>query len=1075
MTHDHKTFLLMAVSLLVCISAIAVAQVTTANLVGTVTDAAGAALPNAVVSVQNLGTNETRTVNTTASGDYVINLLKPGHYSVRVELRGFKTFAVADLVLGAGDNTRQNAEMQAGDVTETINVSARSSELQTESSAVQAVVGEKSVQDLPLTGRNFIGLVQIQPGINPGPPRSIAGGTRPDDRRQSSAFSANGQSDLYNSSQIDGLDNNERQQGFTAVRPSIDGIAEVRVLTNNYTAEVGRPAGAIVNIITKSGANQFHGSAFEYFRNDIFDARDFFALTKPKHRQNQFGGSFGGPVIKNKTFFFFDVEESRIIKGLTFTTTVPTLFQRQNPGNFSDVGGPVLPAAAISPIGLQYFNLYPLPNRPGTANNYTSSPNSTQFGTVVGGRVDHRFGNNDSMFARYSYNPVSSFIPGAFPQVNGIEPGGAPFLFPGPSKTTAQGINLDYTHIFSPNLLMQLKAGYTRLNIKSLPLNYDKPLANQFGIGNANIATDPTASGGLTPFTGGQFTGLGDGVCCVPIFNINNVYQINGALTYTHGAHNLKFGGAMIRRQLNFLQSPFPLGIYILATAPPLFNPFANFLAGFPTITQRSNVLFQPQFRMAETSAFVQDDWRVRPWLTLNLGVRYDVFTPAREKQNKLSNFDPASLKILLAGVSTSSTLGVKTDYNNFAPRLGFAATLRKDWVVRGGFGISYYPGDIQGFIGSGNPPFVSGFSALLRPLSAGFPAPVAVDINTIATNPNVTGLSHKSPDLRPAPIYQTNLFVQRQLGGNVLSVGYVGQFGRDLLSTLDLNRPDPVGPVAPGTAAPALIYRTQLPFVTGIGKTFNGGRSNYNAMQVTFVRRYNAGLTFNANYTWAHGLSNVVNPSGTTNPFGLLARNLDYDYGSTDIDIRHRIAFSASYELPFGKTMTGGKALLLKGWQVNTIAYYQSGQPFTVTESISPGGAYGINLPNVTTDRPNVVASYGVSNPSLNQWFNTAAFRAPALGTVGGEGRNELRGPHDRRWDVSFFKEFRLKEGLKLQFRTEIFNVTNTANFAVPNSTIVGYGANGAPLTTNGFGTISSTALNEIPRQFQFALKLLF
>lgn len=320
--------------------------------------------------------------------------------------------------------------------------------LQTESSAVQSVVDRQAVQDLPLNGRNFFYLVQVQPGVNPGPSNAISSGNRVDDRRQASTLSANGQSDLYNNNMLDGIDNNEAEQGFVGVRPSIDSIAEVRVMTNNYTAELGRAGGAVVNVITRSGGNALHGSAYEYLRNNIFDAKTFYLspiFPKPKLRQNQFGGSLGGPVIKNRTFFFAAVEELRIItidQGQPYIRTVPTLFEEQNPGNFSDMSGPVIPPTSLDPIAKAYFKLYPAPNQTATlgsanscgpgctqiANNYQNTAPKTQFGTTMDVRLDHRFSDKDTFFGRYSFNPVTTTIGGAFPAVSvnnvNIEPGG---------------------------------------------------------------------------------------------------------------------------------------------------------------------------------------------------------------------------------------------------------------------------------------------------------------------------------------------------------------------------------------------------------------------------------------------------------------------------------------------------------------------------------------------------------------------------------------------------------------------------------------------------------------------------
>ncbi len=1035
------------------------AQVTTADIVGTVVDPSGAAVTDAKVTITNLGTQDSRSMQTGSSGDYAFNLVQPGHYSLHVETKGFKAFDAKDVVVGAGDRLRVDAQMQVGATSETVEVSGEAPALQTDSSTVQETITEQAVQDLPLNARNVYGLVQVQAGVNSGPPNAISSGQRSVDRRPTSSFSANGQSDLLNNNLVDGLDNNERSSGLTGIRPSIDALAEVRVLTNDYSAEYGRTAGAVVNMITKSGTNDFHGSLFEFFRNNVFDARDFFSINTPEYRQNQFGGSLGGRIIKNKTFFFADVEESRIIQASTQTSTVPTSYERQHPGDFSDVGGPIVPSTRFNPIGVSLFNLYPLPNKPGAVNNYVSNPKRIQYATTLDLKIDHHFNDSNTMSATYDYNPVSTELPGSFPVVklNGLSVNPSPdFINGGASigtqNATSQGSQLSYVHIFRPELLLELKAGFTRINIASLPLNYGTNVSEQLGFVNANISSEASALAQIVPI---GYTGLGSGFY-LPNFDVNNTFQYHGVLTYAKGSHNIRMGAALIRRQLNQFGATFsPTGGFFFQPIPgltPYTNAMANLLVGTSTFAFRGNQLYRPGYRFWEPSVFVQDDWRATRWLTLNLGLRYEIFTPASEAHNSFSNFDMNTLKIVLPGQGTNSTLGVKTDYTNVAPRLGFAASLGHSMVVRGGFGISYYPAEIQGAIAPLNPPF---FFQCLPCLGTRFPT---LPLPVLGSITNPSGLvTNKPPDFRPSYLRQFNLFFQKEIAGNVFSIGGLGEQGRNLLWQTDLDRPAPPGP---GKPTPALIYATQLPAVTGINTFTNRGISNYYALQTTFARRYKAGLTLNANYTWAHGLSDSDNGSGSSNNSGLLPNNPLYDYGNSDLDIRHRVALSATYEIPFGKSLTGVAHQAVAGWRLNVIGFYQTGLPFTVTNQTP-----AINLPGVTSDRPNQVAPWQLPNPDLQEWFNTAAFQVQTPGTPGNEGRNPLYGPPLRALNLSMFKDFRLVEPWTLQFRAECFNVTNTANFGAPNAGI------GLP----GFGTISSTALGANPRQFQFALKLLF
>jgi hypothetical protein len=1051
-----------------------IAQITTADLVGTVTDKSGAVVQNASVTLRNTGTSEIRKAATDKTGGYTFSLLQVGHYDLEVSSPGFKSFQLSDINLAVGERRRADVELSLGVSSETVEVSAEAAPaLQTDSATVGSVVNYAQVQDLPLNGRNFINLVQVQPGINAGQPTSISSGNRPDSRRQTSSISANGQTDSYNNNLIDGLDNNERLQGFIGVRPAIDSIEQIRVDTNSYSAEMGRAAGAIVNIITKAGSNNFHGSVYEFFRNDIFNARDAFdnvaGSRKPEYRQNQFGGSLGGPIVRNRTFFFVDAEWFRSIQGMTYTTTVPTNYEQEHPGDMSDycpnlgtpcAGYPILPTPYLNPIALKYFSLFPRPNRAGFVNNYTSTPNRTQYATTVDARIDHHFSSNDLVFVRYGYNPVDTTVAGAFPKVNGISPGGAMFSYPGVNKEASQNIQTSYVHIFNPNLLLKLQGGYTRINIRSLPDNYGKSVSNEMGLTNANLPGDPTTTG-LTPmyFALNDYASLGGGVY-QPIYDINNSFQYSGSVNYNRGAHSISFGGSILRRQLNYFQSVFPTGAYVIIPLglPTLgVNSLPYFLTGTAFQYMRSNVVNRPGYRAWETGAYFQDNWRVNDRLTLNLGIRYEVFTPYTEVHNYITNFDMDTLKIVQAS-NSNPTANVKTEHGDFSPRIGFAASLNSSTVLRGGFGMSYYPTDEL----PSNPPSVYNYTQYLVNFSTPAPIPAPVDPNTFATNPNVTLLTTKARNLRPLYVEQFNLALQKQVGPQFFTIGYVGQLGRQLIVRSDLNRPDP-----PGANQPArpLIYAAQLPYVQQIQNRRNGAISSYNSLQTTYSLQSSFGLNMNVNYTWAHTLTNTGfasanNGLGTTYQPNLLNDNLDYDYGNADTDIRHRVAMTLNYQLPFGKHLTGAAGVLAKGWQLNSLAYWQTGLP--ITASNTNGQA---RIPLVTGDRPNVLHNPNLNDPSPRNWFDKTAFELQTPGTLGNSGRNTIVGPRDRRVDLSLFKSFALREPFTLQFRAECYNVTNTPNWGMPNINWQ---------LPNG-GTINSTATGEIPRQYQFALKVLF
>jgi hypothetical protein len=1054
------------------------AQVITADLVGTVTDATGAVIPNATVTVTNVGTQAKRTVAAGSNGEYVISLLQLGTYNLEVTAPGFQKNVVIGIKLNAGDRLRNNAVLLLGTANQTVQVNADVSALQTDNSTVMSTVGSKTTEDMPLNGRNFVNLVQVQPGVNAGPPNSVSSGNRDDDRRETSTVSANGQPELYNNYILDGLDNNDRFQGLLAVRPSLDAMREIQITTNLYTAEVGRTAGAVIDVLTKSGTNVLHGTAYEFFRNNITDAKNFFArdIRNPELRQNQFGGSIGGPIWKNQTFFFTDYEGFRQIDatGTVFITSVPTAFEHNHPGNFSDVldpvtlkPGPVLTPAQINSTGLAYFKLFPLPNQVGTvnpttgiaSNNFLYNPAKTQYQNTFDIRIDQNFNPSNLFFARYSFSNTNTFVPGELPAVNGVQPGGVlGGGFPGKTPQGSQNAQLDYTHIFTPSLLMELRAGYTRLYINSTPLNYGNNLNDgAFSIPGANRGLDDS---GLAPIDVSGYAALGDSIF-LPNIILENTFQYGGNLTYTHGLHTLTMGGLLIRRQASDTQNPFGKGFFIFALGKDQLQNLADMVSGTPFVYERSNFLVTPQYRIWEPSAFVQDDWHVNSKLTLNLGVRYDVFTAAKEKNGNISNLNLSTGKLVVGGSG-----GIRTSYTNLAPRIGFSETIAPKTVLRGGFGLSFFPTDYQNNLILVNPPYSYATGTLVDfgKLTDGIPAPAPTSTTNLSGS-----LTYKPFGYRTGYMEQFNLFVQREIAGNVVTIGYVGELGRHLYETIpNLDLPAPSGSSVQDPAP----YATLLPKVNTIAAYLDGGVSSYHSFEATFERRYVSGLTLSANYTLAHGINDVLDPgAGTTEAYGLLPTQVStYDKGNSDIDVRSRLAVTASYDLPFGKDSKGFHKLLLKGWQLNSLAFWQTGQPFTITNATPR-----INLPTVTVDRPNVVGNPILAKHSLNEFFNISSFVAQPLGTAGDVSRNSLYGPHLRRVDLSLFKNVDIHKSLKLQVRAECFNISNTPNFANPNSEITATNSSGVAQSSGSFGAITSTNLGVAARQFQFAAKLIF
>ncbi len=1097
------------------------AQSTTADITGTVTDASGASLPNAKVTLTNLGTKEVRTAQTTAAGDYTFTQLGPGTYSIQVSQSGFKTFTIPSIALSASDRAREDAKLQVGSEGETVQVTGQAPALQSDSSVLTTVITQKATQDLPLNGRNYVNLAQLAPGANEGPPNGLSSGGRPDDRRLTSGISVNGQSDTINDWMIDGLDNNERIIGTTGIRPSIEAISEVNIQSNTYTAEVGRTAGGVINIITKSGTNNFHGSAYEFFRNDVLNAYPFqFGAhnPKPKLRQNQFGGSIGGPIIHDKLFFFGDYEGLRQIQGSAPTLSqVPTQDQynalRSDPASLA--GG-----APIDPVGLAYALLYPAPNAPTSVFNadgtpvsgaFVSSPVVVRNSDTADGRVDVQFGPKNLLYGRYSYNRTPVQFPGLLPTVNeaglNIAPGGAIFNFYGNAKDDAQNAQINYIHTFNSNLLLQLGFGYTRINNQSFPLNYGEAVNTAFGQPNVNLDINTS---GLTPINIQNLADLGDG-SFIPILDIDNTFQYQGAFVINRGAHSIKVGAALIRRQALNFQNNQGIGNWAFNTLTSLPSTGAN-LTGLTALlqgnfnnVQRSNSLVPPHYRVWEPSAYFQDDWHATPTLTLNLGVRYDIFTPFTEAHNAISNFDPATASIVIANQNgVNQYAGLNPTWTNIAPRIGFAYTVTPGTVLRGGFGISYFPMNYTSNSSLKNQPFVSAYSCNngscpaptpgvggpgngIDQFQVGLPLPTAAS----ATNPTGSIADPVDPAFRSSYLEQFNLTLEKAFGANVLQATYVGMLGRHiaqiyndqnlppLISNSALNAYAATLGTTPGVAYNTLRpYYKELPNITQIGGYNSRGSSNYNALQLSLNRRTSAGLTVNANYTLAHGLDNVLNLSNEINDgYGTIPSQISsVDYGNSDVDIRNRAAVSANYELPFGKGQSGFAGALVRGWQANTILVWESGEPFTVINS--GGGIATTNFAN-HSDRPDQLRKGNLSNPNIEKFFDPTAFAPQPSGVLGSERKNPLYGPHYRHVDLSVFKNFPIYKETNLQFRAECFNIANTTNFANPNNTLQSSASTTNPdlytVTANNIGTISTTSANYNPRLFQFALKYQF
>ncbi|MBL8213943.1 MAG: TonB-dependent receptor [Bryobacterales bacterium] len=999
-------------------------------------------------------------------------------------------------------------------MSEAIEVSGAAPLIETGSSSLGQVIETKLIQELPLNGRNFVQLATLGPGVTGvgfGARGTIMNGTRPADLRPGSEIFSNGNREGANNFLYDGVDNNVRQNFAITLRPSVEAVREFKIQTNLFAAEQGRNPGATINVITKSGSNEWHGSAYEFLRNSNFDAREYFAApgaAKPAFRQNQFGASVGGRIRRDKLFFFANYEGYRRSLETVSVNTVP--LEAVRGGDFSavrDVFDPFsvraqsgtpsgfvrdpfpgrrIPANRFDPVTARLIQAYPLPQRAGLVNNHTSNPKDRQSWNQGDLRGDWNAGSKDQVFARFSRQDTltlkpSTFQPVTVPGMNEPVSLGNEGTFAGESNLITHHAVLGWTRTLSPTFLLDARMGYVRydLNYSQEGASDGARLGEKLGVLNSNQGP---RSDGIPIFSPAGYTGIGQ-TRSLPIVRVENTFHPSVSLTRILGAHSVKTGFEARRRQMSEFQNNRGSGRFNfdrVFTANPnqtatSGDAMAGFLLGTASVIEQDFLLTLAGIRATEFGSFVQDDWRVNNRLTFNLGIRYEYDTPFSEVANRWANFDQATGKMRLAGVNSDRNVGVQRDSNNFAPRFGFAYQLRSTTVVRGGYGV-YYNTQGHGGVairlqrqlpfGPINAENVNQFSSSPRRVIDGFRPIPPLDPAVVANNPTGSVLSMPE-DFKSGYTQQFNLQVQHQLpwGGVVVKAGYVGNLGRQLHATFNSNQPEP-GPGGPATRRP---FRLLAPNVVDVTRAATDGISNYHAFQATAEKRFTRNLGFLTSYTWSHSIDNVGLDfgGGADGPVPQDIRNRHSAERATSAhDMQHRLVHSMNYALPAGKGQRWdpGSALgnaILGDWQVNTIFTSQTGLPFTPTLAAP--------VSNAGASRPDRLSTGSLDNPTPTRWFDTsfntagAAWANPAQFTFGNAGRHILRGPGRVNLDFSLFKAFVLREQMRLQFRAEFFNLFNTPQFDAPNASI---GSPNAGIITTVLGN---------PRQVQFALRFSF
>lgn len=1141
----------------------------TGSLAGTVSDKTGSVITGAKVTITSQGTGVARDAKTDDSGHYLVPLLPVAFYTVRVEAQGFQTTEQKDIRLQVDEHREVDFTMAPASVASTVEVSATEVAVQTTNPTLGQVITSEQVAQLPLNGRDFVQLATLTPGVtqetnpnsffNGGPSSEVS-------TRGSFSLSVGGSRAQSTDWLFDGNDNNELTAGGIAVLPSIDAIQEFKVLTYNYSAEYGTRSGPTVLITTKSGTNQFHGSVFEFFRNTKLDARSFFATEKEKFNLNQYGGALGGPIRKDKTFFFADYQGRNQRRGVPFNGLVPTAedltgnfnndafglargtpltnpysgqpFQCQgdgvtplgiNPDGSQPGGTPcsVIPTALKDPVGIELLKLYPatLFSGSGAANsgfNFASVPVRKLDEHEFDARIDHNFSSKDSLFGRFSYDQATNFVPGGSPGF------AEPSTFASNQNITnhARNVSISETHIFSEHNINQISVGYNRIfNIIKSQGDGSCAAANVGpGIPGADINAKcfPGAPAGLSQSSkfcvscglsaiqlNGGYWGLGDRGFA-PFQGGTNVFSINESFDMIRGKHDVRVGMGFRANQMNVMTNAFQDGSFSVTGQSG--DAMADLLMGLYTFA-----LHDQTFKGATTGRrwklwrpYVQDDWRVTPNLTLNLGVAWALVPPVTEAQNRQANFNfnanctPApDCNQLIPGVNSDGRVGVQFDKTAIEPRIGLAWKVlgRQNTALRAGYAIFHDSSWNQGAQGLWeNPPFfaesvqgpffcaapsvVPGAGPNICNISAGFPI--------FTTPPTVSTFGgtvwSQNLDFKQGMVQQYNLNVEQLLPADVVfTVGYAGSRSTHILvDGLNLNVGSPSACGTPGytfgcgTGGTAFSAPFPIFYVANITDT---GSARYDSLQVKAeTKSARHGLYALLGYTWSHTFDSGF-PDGLGTSSGAtywpLPGTAKADWALSQINLNQQFTASVIYDLPFGK----GKAIggnwngpvnaVLGGWQATVIEKITSGFPVFIVNSVNESG---VNFEDnfATDNRPMQVCNPTATHQTIQQWFDPNCFTQAPVGQLGTASRTPLSGPGFVNTDFSLIKRFRITERAGMDFRAEFFNLFNHPQFGLPNADLSAGTVGGVKQPLNPtLGTITYTVNN--PRLIQFALKLTF
>jgi hypothetical protein len=1020
-------------------------------------DPSGRVIRQAQVTLEDQLHSFARTLITDEAGGYSFIGLAPAVYTIRAEAPGFDELKRLDVALEVDSALDLDFHLKVGGPKTQVEVGAPASTLQSETASVGAVIDQDFVATLPLNQRDFLQLAFLAPGVFPpveGSQLSSNG---------SYSMEVNGGREESNNFLLDGVDNNDPYISGYVVEPPVDSVQEFKMVTSSYDAEYGRSGAGQINIITRRGTNDFHATAYEYLRNKVLDSRNYFdgaGFIKAPYIRNQFGAGAGGPLRKDKTFFFANTDFFRRREGASQQAVVPTVAERA--GNLSALGTtiinpltglPMNPAAIpISPLSADILKLYPQPNLTGSVNNYLGQPVEPDDRTENSFRGDHQISPHDELTLRYSQGIVNLFQP--YPE--GVSTTGAVPGFGDYDSDHTHNAMIREQHSFGANAINSAVLGFNRFSRDFLPQNYNENVGQLWGVSWLNL---PARDYGYPTISVTGFSQVGDDFA-FPNLRHTNTYEAADSFTILHGRNTFSLGADIRKLQLNGHLDELARGSITFSGAIT-GSPLADLLLGYPTLGIQAQVNNSIRLRSMSYDTYIQDEWKVRQNLVVSLGGRYEFNSPATDPYNDMSELDLKTGQIVQVGTNGVSDSGISPDYKNFAPRVGIAWNIVPNFVLRAGYGDFYDAGM-----------FIIGSTAYFNPpqfvLNVFFPSAAGLLTlnNPFPSNAGYTppaSLSVLSPKIITPYMQQWNLSAEQAIGKRgTLSLSYVGSTGSHLIRVSDLNQPS----LSSTGSQDNLQSRRPYPQYSAIFDVETEGASNFNALEVHYKGQVAPGVSLWGAYTFSHSLDgqsaflgDVADPNFPQNSHDVAA-----EHGPSSFDMRNRFVAAYVVSLPHNNRWT-------RNTDLQGIVTAESGQPFTPT--LSPGddnSNTGNSGQQAGSDRPNVIGNPNAAvNPvtkartrTTDEWFNTAAFAVAPPNTFGDAGRNSLIGPDYSSFDLSLSRRFTLHDRTTATFEAQSFNLLNHPSYSLPN-----------PYADQAsFGTISSAT---DPRQLQFALRLAF